>query len=144
MTAVVIPVQLAGVWIALDAAHVHEVLGPRPWVPLPDAPAHVPGVIPWRGRAIAVLDLGALLGVAPALRPGELPPRMLVAQVDETAFAIPAQAAREVHTVAGIEEAHASHVRLAQGQVTVGGVVMPVVNLPIAYAAIARPEAGRA
>lgn len=144
MTALVMPVQLASVWIALDAMHVQEVLGRRPWVALPDAPAHVPGVVPWRGRAIAVLDLGALLDVAPALRPGEIRPRLLVVQVDQTAFAIPAQAAREVHAAAGIEEAHATHVRLAQGQVTIGGVVMPVVSLPVAYAAVARPEAGGA
>jgi chemotaxis signal transduction protein len=143
MTALVMPVQLASAWIALDAAHVQEVLGPRPWVALPDAPAHVPGVIPWRGRAIAVIDLGALLGVAPALRPGEIPPRLLIAQIGDTAFAIPAQTAREVHAVAGIEAAHATHVRLAQGQVTIGGIVMPVVSLPIAYAAVVRPEAER-
>jgi chemotaxis signal transduction protein len=144
VTALVMPVRLADAWIAIDATHVREVLGTRPWVALPDAPAHVPGVVPWRGRAIAVLDLGALLGVAPALRPGEVPARLLVAQLDEAAFAIPVQAAREVHAVAGVEPAHATHVRLAQGQVTVGGIVMPVVSLPIAYAAVAQPGAGRA
>lgn len=138
------PVQLASAWVALDATHVHEVLGPRPWVALPDAPPHVPGVIPWRGRAIAVLDLGSLLGVAPALQPGEIRPRLLVAQVGEAAFAIPAQTAREIHAVSHVEEAHATKLRLAQGQVLVGGVVMPVVSLEVAYAAVARPEGDRA
>jgi chemotaxis signal transduction protein len=142
VTALVMPVQLATEWIALDAEHIQEVLGPRPWVALPDAPAHVPGVIPWRGRAIAVVDLGALLGVAPPLRAGELRPRMLIAQVGDTAFAVPAETAREVHAVSVVEEAHATHVRLAHGQVTVGGVVMPVVSLPAAYAAVVRPEGG--
>jgi chemotaxis signal transduction protein len=144
VTVLVMPVRLADAWIAIDATHVHEVLGGRPWVALPDAPAHVPGVISWRGRAIAVLDLGALLGVAPALAAGEIPPRLLVAQLDEAAFAIPVQAAREVHAVPAVEPAHATHVRLAQGQVTIGGVVMPMVSLQVAYAAVAQPGAERA
>jgi chemotaxis signal transduction protein len=129
------PVQLGGTWIALPAAQIQEVLGPRAWVPLPDAPAHVPGVIPWRGRAIAVLDLGALLGVAPGLRRGEQRQRTVVAQVEDTAFAIPADTAREV-SFAEIEPAHAIQLGLADGQVQVTGVVMPVLDLARAIASV--------
>ena len=68
---------------------------------------------------------------------------MLVAQVDDTVFAIPAQTAREVHAVTEIEEVHATNLRLARGEVMVGGVLMPVVSLQTAYAAVARRE-GRA
>jgi len=137
----VMPVQLSKVWVAIGAMHVQEVRGPLPWVALPGAPAHLPGVVPWRGRAIAVLDLGGLLGVAPPVQAGEPRPRTLIAQVDATAFAIPADTVREVHAVAEVQEGHATQVRLAHGQVVIGGQVMPVVDLAHAIAAITRPEA---
>lgn len=141
MTIDVMPVQLSKVWVAIGAMHVQEVRGPLPWVALPGAPAHLPGVVPWRGRAIAVLDLGGLLGVAPPVQAGEPRPRTLIAQVDATAFAIPADTVREVHAVAEVQEGHATQVRLAHGQVVIGGQVMPVVDLAHAIAAITRPEA---
>ncbi len=140
MTVDVMPVQLSAVWVALGAMHLQEVRGPLPWVPLPGAPPHLPGVVPWRGRAIAVLDLGGLLGVAPPVQPGDPQRRTLIAQVDATPFAILADTVREVHTVAGVEECHATQVRLAQGQVVIGGVVMPVVDLALVLASIAGPE----
>lgn len=144
MSLLVLPVQLGGTWVALDPTHVQEVLGPRRWVALPDAPAHVPGVIPWRGRAIALLDLAALLGMAAPLKPGTLPARTLVATIEDTTFGIPAERAREVTAVAGLEEAHATQARMAHSQVTVAGLVMPMVSLPLAFAAVARPEVTQA
>jgi chemotaxis signal transduction protein len=141
MTVAVMPVQLSTIWVALSAAHLQEVRGPLPWVALPGAPAHLPGVVPWRGRAIAVLDLGGMLGVAPPVQPGDSPPRMLIALIDGTAFAIPADTVREVYTAAEVEENHATQVRLAHGQVVIGGQVMPVIDLALALAAFARPEA---
>jgi chemotaxis signal transduction protein len=140
MTLAVMPVQFSTVWVAVGAAHLQEVRGPVPWVALPGAPAHLPGVIPWRGRAIAVLDLGGLLGVAPPVQAGEPRARTLIALVDTTAFAIPADMVREVYTAASIDEGHATHVRLAHGQVVIDGQVMPVVDLALALAAVARPE----
>jgi chemotaxis signal transduction protein len=140
MTIAVMPVQLSTVWVAVRAAHVQEVRGPLPWVVLPGAPAHLPGVVPWHGRAIAVLDLGGLLGVAPPVQPGDPRPRTLIAQVDATAFAIPADTVREVHTVAEVEDGHATQVRLAHGQVLIDGVVMPVIDLAVALSAIVRTE----
>jgi purine-binding chemotaxis protein CheW len=125
------PIQLRTVWVALDATHLLEVLGARAWVPLPGAPAHLPGVVPWRGRAIALLDLAALAGVAPPLAPGEVRPRVVVARVGELTFGIPAETAREVHEVAGAEVGplRAIELRHAVGQVTLDGALMPVVSL---------------
>ncbi len=139
MTVAVMPVQLSTVWVAVSAVHVQEVRGPLPWVALPGAPPHLPGVVPWHGRAIAVLDLGGLLGVAPPVRAGDRRARTLIAQVDATAFAIPADTVREVHA-ADVEDGHATQLRLAHGQVQIGGQVMPVVDLAVALAAIVRPE----
>ena len=141
MTVAVMPVQLSTVWVAVGAAHLQEVRGPLPWVALPGAPTYLPGVVPWRGRAIAVLDLGGLLGVAPPMQPGDPPPRMLIALIDGTAFAIPADTVREVYTAAVVEENHATQVRLAHGQVVIGGQVMPVVDLSRALAVVAHSEA---
>lgn len=141
MTIAVMPVQLKEVWIAVLAEHLQEVRGPLAWVALPGAPPHLPGVVPWRGRAIAVLDLAALLGVAAPVAPGEAWPRTLIAQVAATAFAVPAETVREVHAITEIEEAHATQVRLARGQVVIGGVVMPVVDLALALGAVSGQEA---
>jgi chemotaxis signal transduction protein len=135
------PVQLAKVWVAVGVAHVQEVRGPLPWVALPGAPLHLPGVVPWRGRAIAVLDLGGLLGVAPPVQAGEPRPRTLIAQVGTTAFAIPADTVREVYVGAQVDDAHATQVRIAHGQVQVGGLLMPLIDLSHALAEITGADA---
>ncbi len=52
----------AGSWYAVEAARVVEVV---PWVPLrplPHAPDHVVGLLPYRGRVVPVVDLAALFG----------------------------------------------------------------------------------
>ena len=136
MTVAVMPVQLSTEWVAVGAMHLQEVRGAQSWVALPGAPPHLPGVVAWRGRAIAVLDLGGLLGIAPPVQPGDSRARMLIAQVDTTAFAIPVDTVREVHTVAKVEDTHATQLRLAQGQVEIAGQVMPVVDLALALAAV--------
>jgi chemotaxis signal transduction protein len=56
-----LPLQLHGVWLAIEASHVQEIVSGRAWVALPGASAEVPGVLAWRGRAIGVLDLGPLV-----------------------------------------------------------------------------------
>jgi len=140
VTVAVMPVQLSTVWVAVGAEHLQEVRGVLPWVALPGAPPHLPGVVPWRGRAIAVLDLGSLLGVAPPVQPNEPRPRTLIAQVNAIAFAIPATTVREVHEIPEVQEGHAAQIPLAHGQVVIGGQVMPVVDLALALSSIVRPE----
>ena len=139
MTLAVMPVQLSTVWVAVGVTYLQEVRGPVAWVALPGAPAHLPGVIPWRGRAIAVLDLGGLLGVAPPVQAGEPRPRTLIAQIDTIAFAIPVDTVREVHAVTEVQDGHATQLPLAHGQVVIGELVMPVVDLALALAAVSGP-----
>jgi len=141
MTVAVMPIQLSTVWVAVGAEHLLEVRGALPWVVLPGAPPHLPGVVPWRGRAIAVLDLGSLLGVAPPVQASEPRLRTVIAQIDATAFAIPVTMVREVHELSEIQEGHAAQIKLAHGQVVIGGQVMPVIDLALALASIVRPEA---
>lgn len=58
---VVLPFVVGDRMLALDALAVIEILGVRPWIPLPRTPPTVPGVIAWRGRALALLELGPAL-----------------------------------------------------------------------------------
>lgn len=75
-----VPVEVGGVWFAIDASLIREVLGPCAWVQLPRPRPELPGPMAWRGRAIAVLDLGQFTGVAKPLSPGERRRRTLVVE----------------------------------------------------------------
>ncbi len=146
MNHAVLPVQINDRWIALDAGPIQEVLGQRPWVRIPGAPANLPGVLAWRGRAIAVLDLGAVLGVADPAVPGTAKPRAVVIQVGGSTFAILVDAAREVYEIARelVRSPHATTHRFARGEIEVLGTPMPIVDLPALLASVGAtaPEAG--
>jgi purine-binding chemotaxis protein CheW len=139
----VLPVRIDDVWIALEAAAVEEVLGATHWVPLPGAIPAVPGVIPWRGQAIAVVDIALLVGIAAPLAGGEVRPRALVAQSDGMRFAMPVDAVREVHHVEAeaVGPARTTKVRLARAEIDLEGQLMPVVDLAAAIALITGKEA---
>lgn len=64
-----LPIEVGGRLLALDALTVVEILGVRPWIAIPRAPAAVPGAIAWRGRALALLELGPALGLQPIVEP---------------------------------------------------------------------------
>ena len=67
----VLAVRIDQVWIALLAESVQEVIGERAWVAIVGAPAELPGAVAWRGRAIALLDLGQLIAGGKPLGAGE-------------------------------------------------------------------------
>lgn len=50
---------------AVPVSRVQEILDLRPVAPLPNAPAHLLGIIDLRGDSIPVVDLRRLLGAAP-------------------------------------------------------------------------------
>jgi purine-binding chemotaxis protein CheW len=139
----VLPVRVEDVWIALEAAGVEEILGATRWVPLPGAIPAVPGVVPWRGQAIALVDIALLVGIAPPLAEGEVRARVLVAQSDGMRFAIPVDEVREVHHVPpdAVGPARATKVRLARAEIDLDGRLMPVVDLVAAIALITGKEA---
>jgi purine-binding chemotaxis protein CheW len=60
-----VSVAVAGSLFALDIMAVREIRGWSASTPLPQAPAHVLGMINLRGSILPVVDLGALLGLAP-------------------------------------------------------------------------------
>jgi chemotaxis signal transduction protein len=134
-----VPVRINDAWAALHAGRVVEILGARPWVRIPDAPARTPGVLAWQGRAVAAFDLGLLLDVGPALRVGEPRPRTVIIRVGASILALPVDSVREVQEVHEgdlrapyvVRHAHASH------EIELRGVVMPVLDLSSVLASMA-------
>ncbi|MHB8877284.1 MAG: chemotaxis protein CheW [Myxococcaceae bacterium] len=140
MSQALLPLRLDGNWVAIDALLAREVLGRRPFVPIPGASAGLPGVIAWKGRAIAVVDLLAMDG-GPAKPSGEPRERTVVVQVGETTFALPVDAVREVQ-VASEEQLHlprATRVRFAEREVELDGTALPVLDLAAVVAALTAP-----
>jgi chemotaxis signal transduction protein len=91
----VLPIEIGERLLALDALAVVEILGARPWIAIPRAPAGVPGAIAWRGRALALLDLGPALGHPPIAEPDSRS-RNLVVRVSDDIVAIAADRVLEV------------------------------------------------
>src|SRR5688500_1454508 len=140
MSLALLSMQIRDVWFALEAGSVVEILGEQRWAPLPDAPPHMPGVLPWRGRAIAMLDLGALTGALAPLRPGERRPRTLVLKEGGCTLALPVDAVRAIAEVPpeALRPAHLTTERYSRGEVELQGAVMPLLDLAAIVAAVAQ------
>jgi chemotaxis signal transduction protein len=135
----VVPLQLRDIWLAVPAQAVQEILGERPWVTIAGAPPELPGVLAWRGRAIAVLDLGRLVDRGGALVAGESRRRTVVVQLDGCALAIPVDGVREVQVIAP-EQVHPSHTtrqRFSDTEIQLDGVPMPLLDLDAMVNALA-------
>jgi|HubBroStandDraft_6_1064221.scaffolds.fasta_scaffold1149650_2 chemotaxis signal transduction protein len=138
----IIPAMTGSAWFALDALSVQEVIGERPWVLVPFAAHRTPGVLSWRGRAVAVLDVSELLEGGEPLRAGSTRARTLVVLAATCTLAIPVDLVREVHEVspnqvrpAGEGARHcAEEVSLLEG-------VMPVLDLAAIVESVLREEA---
>jgi purine-binding chemotaxis protein CheW len=65
-------VAAGGAEFGLPAGAVREVLRPPPFTRVPFAPDGVRGIAQVRGTVMAVVDLGARLGMAPVAPPGRL------------------------------------------------------------------------
>jgi chemotaxis signal transduction protein len=138
MPIALLPVQVGEVWFAIEAAIVVEILGTRPWVPIPDAPALTPGVLPWRGRAVAALDLGAMTQACDRLSTsGDARRRIVVVQIGDSSLAIPVDAVREVREVMRdqIKPAQTSSRPYAETEADLHGVLMPILDLASAVGA---------
>jgi chemotaxis signal transduction protein len=130
MTLSVIPAKLHDVWFVVPASAVQEILGEQHWVPIAGAPAGMPGVIAWRGRAVALLDLGPLSGNA-ALAAGQSRRRVVIVHVDDATLALPVEGVREVQEVPdeAVRPAHLTRFRHATMEVELDGVPMPLIDL---------------
>jgi chemotaxis signal transduction protein len=138
MAVSLVPLQLREVWMALPAEVVQEILGERPWVAIAGAPAELPGVLSWRGRAIAVLDLGTLVKDGSPIATGQLRRRTLVVEHGGCTLAVPIDAVREVQEVSAdrVRTAQVTQQRFADKEVEIDGIPMPVLDLAAVLQAI--------
>ena len=97
MTTHLMPILLESSWYLVETGQVREVLGAEPWLPIPRARAELPGVVVWRGRAVPLIDVARVLGVATNSAPQRA--RTLIVIHEHGIAALPVDAAREVKSV---------------------------------------------
>jgi chemotaxis signal transduction protein len=136
----VVPLKLRDVWLVVPASSVQEILGEQRWVPIAGAPVEMPGVIAWRGRAVALLDLGPLTGGAP-LAAGESRRRTVIIQKDDCTLALLVESVREVQEVAeeDVRSAHLTRLRHATTEVELDGIPMPILDVADLLRVVAPP-----
>jgi chemotaxis signal transduction protein len=132
-----VAIELGGAWLAIDADRVEEVVGPRTWTPLPGASARLPGAMSWRGGAIAVLDIGALTGLAPALRSAQERRRTCVLRHGDVTVAVPVEVVREALYVGDDAISSREGGEMLGEQVQLGDQMMPVLALGAALSVFA-------
>jgi chemotaxis signal transduction protein len=88
-------------------------------------------VLAWKGRAVAVVDLGALTGYCTPLGPAGNRGRTVMLEVGNVTFAVLASAVREVHTVSDqdIRPAHATRQKFSGQEVELFKVPVPILDL---------------
>ena len=138
----IVPFRIGNVWLAIDAGKVDHILGKREWVQVPSAPTQWPGVLVWRGRAVAVLDLGVLLGMS-SLSPSVSRHRTLIASALGSLLAIAVDEIREAQAVADslLRPVHVTQHRYAAFELELDGQVMSLLD-PVALVRDALAAAG--
>ncbi len=130
-----LPVCVKEAWYAVDAPLVVEVVGKRPWIPIPGASSRSPGVVAWQGRAVALVDLANIVDDA-AAAPLPERERLVVVRIGPTMLALPADVVREVHDVdeESLKPPQALRLRYAAAEAELMGKTMPVLD----FAALVR------
>jgi chemotaxis signal transduction protein len=144
MAVEIMPVRVAGVWLAIPAGVVQEVVGQKRFIAVPNAVAAIPGVLPWRGRAIALVDIVLVTGLGPALAATAEPaPRHIVLASDDCTLALPVEAVREVQSVgeAEVRAQNATRMRFSSREVQLDGAIMPLLDVGELLLALAQAEA---
>ncbi len=139
------PMMLGEHRLAVEALSVLEILGPREWVSIPNTPAFLPGALAWRGRAVALLDLGPALGLPALIAPASRSRNIVLKMTDDT-LSLSVDRVLEVLRVerAQIQPLHAaSWIADAglpcRGETLLDGVVVPLLDLEAWAAAGRRP-----
>jgi chemotaxis signal transduction protein len=129
MTAHLMPILLETSWYLVETEAVREVLGAEPWLPIPRARAELPGVVVWRGRAVPLVDVARVLGVAPGASPRRA--RTLIVIHEHGIAALPIDAAREVKSVSEdrLLPTPDEVVPYATHELDEDGIVTPVIDL---------------
>ena len=139
-----IPIKIGQLWLTLDAHVVQEIVGARAWVPVPHTSPLVPGVLAWRGRAVAVLDLSVLASAGEPLRPGVERARTLVVESKDCVLAMPVDLVREVQEVdsSRVQTPHVTSLPHSSLEVDVFGTLAPVLDVASLVTAILESGAG--
>ena len=128
-----IPLRYQKQWYAIDASYVEQILGAQTWMAVPGAPPLFPGVMAWRGRATAVLDLARLPHDDMAdLRPvDDRPPRTLIAHIRGCTLGIPADEVREALRIENLQllPLRVSQVRFGSSEFELGEHIAVVLDL---------------
>jgi chemotaxis signal transduction protein len=99
MTLSVIYLHVDAIEYAVTASSVKEILGAKAWVPVPGARLELPGVFPWAGRAVAVLDLSELTEGSTNRAVRAPRSRTLLLETDDSVLAVPADSVSAVSTI---------------------------------------------
>jgi len=139
MLSSVVALRIDAVWLGVDASLVLEILGECPWVPLAGVAAAVPGVLAWRGRAIAVVDLASATGLSSAGSPARRR-RALVVKFGPDTLALPVDEVREVQEIdeASVRSNHATRLRYSNGEIDVHGLTLPLLDSQALMASLIR------
>ena len=134
----VIPAKIGQAWLMLDARCVQEIIGARPWVPVPRSSALVPGALAWRGRAVAVFDLSVLAAAGERLERGCQRHRTLIAESDGCLLAMPVDAIREVQEIdaSHVQDARVTSLEHCPTEVEIFGTLAPVIDLSSLVASV--------
>jgi chemotaxis signal transduction protein len=132
----VMRVDIDSLSIAIDVASVREIIGEIEVTSIP-GPRGLVGVTPWDGRALAVVDLGALLG----LESLEKRPRTLIVEVRGATLAMPVDRAYEPRETRGAEDAHARRIPFADLEISLDGQGLPLFDVSSLVASFEGPFA---
>jgi chemotaxis signal transduction protein len=137
----IVPIQVDGLWLALPANAVQEILGKRPWISIAGAPPELPGVLAWRGRAIAVFDVGRVVDGAEPMSADETRDRIVVVQHNACTMALPVDAVREVQDVPedGVHAAQQTRQRFSEHEIDLNGTPVPLIDIDALIQSIAPP-----
>lgn len=119
---VVLAAALGPRWIAVRASDIREILGRVSVVPLPSGREGLIGVVPWRGRAVAVLDLAATVGDDT----GGARARTLILELGTDTIAVPVDRVREARLAEATRAGHAAKTPFSTVEVELEGEVMPL------------------
>jgi len=129
MSAHLLPIMVESSWYLVETGRVREVLGAQPWLPIPRARAELPGVIVWRGRAVPLVDVARVLGVASGANAQRA--RTLIVTHEHGMAALSIDAAREVKSVPEdrLLPMHDEVIPYATHELDEEGVITPVIDL---------------
>lgn len=132
-----IPFRFQKQWFALEAECVEQILGEQVWMLVPGAPSLFPGVMAWRGRATAILDLSKLVHAAGATTQepraaDDRPRRTLIAHSVGCTLGIPTDEVREAlpREAAQLRPLHVSTMPFCSSEFELLGSIAVVLDLP--------------